>query len=83
MINTNIHASVYSTCIAEANYIGKKVILINIHNLSKKYLGKYENNLDIFIANTPSEFIEYVDTESFHTKSFYNCNHENNNFFLD
>lgn len=49
--SSDIHLTVYSTCALEATYFNKKVILVNVNNMSKKYMSEIEANNFYIIDN--------------------------------
>lgn len=66
LLSCDIHSTVYSTTAIEALSLGKQNILINIDNLSVELLqAVIGENEYTSIANTPSEFLELINVNSF------------------
>ena len=57
VFNSDIHSTIYSSCVLESPYLGKPNILININNMSYKFFGNIFPNVYSKIVNTPNEFL--------------------------
>lgn len=79
MKSCNIHLSVYSTCALEALFFNKKVILVNIKNLSQDYIPNILNK-SLYIVNSISEFEKVVMSNEYKLQenSLYKSNYKNN-----
>lgn len=65
----DIHSTIYSTCALEALALGKVNVLLNINNLSKKYLGNIlESNSFTYFVDNIEEF--QVTLENLSTSNF-------------
>jgi hypothetical protein len=63
--STDFHSTMHSTCAIEAPSLGARNILINVNGLAVKYFSYLLDDRNLtYIANTPQEFVTYLQLPS-------------------